>query len=96
MFLKKILKLKNVIEKEKAKSSYTVNLIFKELFEKNTSEEDYRILLDEDDYLKIYKSYYYLIFAQESGAKIYQFLYFTENCPHFFIWLFADGYLQKE
>lgn len=64
VFLKKILKLKNVIEKEKAKSSYTVNLIFKELFEKNTSEEDYRILLDEDDYLKIYKSYYYLIFAQ--------------------------------
>ena len=56
VFLKKILKLKNVIEKEKAKSSYTVNLIFKELFEKNTSEEDYRILLDEDDYLKIYKS----------------------------------------
>lgn len=62
--LKKILRLKEVIEKEKAKSSYTINVIFKELFEKNMPEEQYRIMLDESDYLKLHKNYYYLILAQ--------------------------------
>lgn len=46
-FLKKILQLKEVIDKEKAKNQYTTGLIFEDLFKKNAAEENYKKILDQ-------------------------------------------------
>ncbi len=64
-FLRKILKLKEEIGKEKAKNQYTTGIIFEELFKKNMPEENYRLILDENDYIRIHKNYYYIILAQK-------------------------------
>lgn len=64
-FLKKILQLKEVIDKEKAKNQYTTGLIFEDLFKKNAAEENYKKILDQNEYIRIHKKYYYLILAQK-------------------------------
>jgi two-component system, response regulator YesN len=64
-FLKKILNLKEEIDKEKAKSQYTTGIIMEELFNKNTPEEHYKLILDENDYIRIHKKYFYIILAQK-------------------------------
>lgn len=46
ILLKKILKLKEDIEKERSKNRYTTGLILEELFEKNTDEKTYKDILD--------------------------------------------------
>lgn len=57
-FLRKILKLKEEIIKEKAKKQYTITAILEELFRKNISEEVYKDILDENDYIGLHKKYY--------------------------------------
>ena len=64
-FLRKILKLKEEIIKEKAKKQYTITAILEELFRKNISEEVYKDILDENDYIGLHKKYYYIIVLKE-------------------------------
>jgi len=65
-FLQKILKLKEDIEKEQAKNQYTMDIILEALFKKNIPEEQYKNILDEGDYIRINKRYYYLILAKNT------------------------------
>ena len=69
-FLRKILKLKEEIIKEKAKKQYTITAILEELFRKNISEEVYKDILDENDYIGLHKKYYYIIVSQRKVPKI--------------------------
>lgn len=69
-FLRKILKLKEEIIKEKAKKQYTITAILEELFRKNISEETYKDILDENDYIGLHKKYYYIIVSQRKVPKI--------------------------
>ncbi len=62
-FLQKILGLKEEIQKECAKNQYTTNMILESLFLKNEPEEHYKSILDENEYIRIHKRYYYLILA---------------------------------
>ncbi len=68
-FLKKILQLKEIIRKEKAKNQYTIGLIFDDLFKKNAEEENYQRILDEDEYISIHKKYLYVIAAQKIAPR---------------------------
>lgn len=68
-FLKKILQLKEIIRKEKAKNQYTIGLIFEDLFKKNAEEENYQRILDEDEYISIHKKYLYVIAAQKIAPR---------------------------
>lgn len=72
LFLKKILQLKKEIEKERSKNQYTTGVILEELFHKNTEEENYKEILDENDYIRIQKKYYYLILTKKTAPR---FLY---------------------
>lgn len=63
-FLQKILGLKEEIQKECAKNQYTINMILESLFMKNEPEEHYKNILDENEYIRIHKRYFYLIFAK--------------------------------
>lgn len=69
ILLNKILKLKNEIEKEHSRNQYTTGLILKELFEKSLEEENYKDILDESEYIKIYKKYYYLILTKKTVPR---------------------------
>lgn len=64
-FLKKMLNLKEEIDKEKNKNRYTINAILEELFQKNTKEEHYKNLLEENEYIKIHKKYNYVVLAKK-------------------------------
>lgn len=64
IFLNKILKLKNRIEKEQQKQRYTQKAIFKEIFLKNKEEKDYREMLSDTDYISLHKKYHYLILTR--------------------------------
>lgn len=80
VLLKKILKLKEEIEKEHSKNHYTTSMILQELFHKNTDESQYKEILDEDEYIKIQKKYYYLIIARKSAPRfIYEYLSYEEE-----------------
>lgn len=68
-FLKKILKLKELIEKEHSKNHYTTSMILQELFQKSTDEMQYKEILDDDDYIKIQKKYFYIILAEKSAPS---------------------------
>jgi YesN/AraC family two-component response regulator len=75
MFLKKILKLKEEIEKERSKNQYTTSVILEELFYKNTEEQKYKDMLDENEYIRIHKKYYYLILAKKTAPRfVYDFI----------------------
>lgn len=63
-FLQKILGLKEEIQKECAKNQYTTNMILESLFLKNEPEEHYKNILDENEYIRIHKKYYYVILAK--------------------------------
>lgn len=90
-FLKKILKLKDETDKEKAKSSYTRAVILKELFKKNIPEESYKLMLDDNDYYYIQKSYYYLILTQHTAPRfIYQYIPQKETPLASFEFQFSD------
>lgn len=65
IFLKKMLKLKEEIDKEKNKNRYTINAILEELFQKSTKEEHYKNLLEENEYIKLHKKYNYIILAKK-------------------------------
>ena len=77
-FLKKILKLKEEIDKEKAKNEYTLGVILETLFKKNVPEEHYKRMLDETDYIRLHKKYYYMILAEKNPPKFLE-KYFTQN-----------------
>lgn len=64
IFLNKILKLKDKIEKEQQKQRYTQKAIFKEIFLKNKEEKDYREMLSDTDYISLHKKYHYLVLAR--------------------------------
>lgn len=69
-FLKKLLNLKEKIDKENAKRKYTISMILEEIFKKkNVREESYREMLDEDDYIRIRKKYYYVILLRRTKPR---------------------------
>lgn len=68
-FLKKLLRIKKEIEKENAKNLYTTGIILEELFKKNISEDKYKMILDENEYIKLYKKYCYIIVAKKIAPK---------------------------
>ena len=69
IFLDKILKLKKEIEKEQSRNQYTTSIILEELFHKGVIEEKYKDILDEGEYIKICKKYYYLILAKKIAPR---------------------------
>lgn len=69
IFLQKILKIKDKIEKEKQKKLYTENVIFKELFLNRTEEKKYRNILSEAEYIRLHKKYYYLLVTQKQAPR---------------------------
>ena len=69
VFLSKILKLKEKIEKEHQKQRYTQKAIFKELFLKNKEEKEYKEILSDTDYISLHKKYHYLILARRRIPK---------------------------
>lgn len=64
LFLAKILKIKEKIEKEQEKKQYTESMIFKELFLKNVEEKKYKGILGEAEYVHLHKKYYYVVLSQ--------------------------------
>lgn len=75
MFLKKILKLKEDIKKERSKNRYTTGVILEEIFLKNTEEKQYKEMLDENEYIQIHKKYYYLILTKKAAPRfVYKFI----------------------
>lgn len=70
IFLQKVLGLKETIIKEKSKRQYTTSKILEELFHKNAEEEKYKNLLEENEYIKLFKRYYYLIISENTIMKI--------------------------
>lgn len=64
-FIKKILNLKEEINKEKAKDQFTISSILEEIFQKNVPEERYRKILDENDYIRLHKKYYFILLNQK-------------------------------
>ena len=69
VFLQKILKIKDKIEKEKQKKIYTENVIFKEIFVNRTEEKKYRNILSEAEYIRLHKKYYYLLVTQKQAPR---------------------------
>lgn len=87
MFLKKLLKLKEEIEKERSKNQYTTSVILEELFHKNTDEQKYKGMLDENEYIRIHKKYYYLMLAKKTAPRfVYDYISVqsdsNELCEH--------------
>ena len=75
VLLKKLLQLKEEIEKERSKNQYTTSVILEELFYKNTEEQKYKNMLDENEYIRIHKKYYYLILAKRAAPRfVYDFI----------------------
>ncbi|MFA7532869.1 MAG: hypothetical protein WCY46_00920, partial [Tissierellaceae bacterium] len=80
LFLKKILKLKEKIEKEQSKNQYTTSMILQELFLKNSAEQNYKGILDENEYIRIHKKYYYLILTQKNAPRfLYEYISWSPN-----------------
>lgn len=71
MFLAKILRIKEKIEKEKTKKQYTEGVIFKELFLNRREERAYKEILGEEEYIRLHKKYYYIVV---SCRKVPRFL----------------------
>ncbi len=69
VFLQKILKIKEKIEKEKQKNLYTENVVLKEIFLNKTDEKKYRNILSETEYIMLYKKYYYLCIIQKQAPR---------------------------
>lgn len=69
VFLSKILKLKEKIEKENQKQRYTQKAIFKDLFLKNKEEKEYKEILSDTDYISLHKKYHYLVLARRRIPK---------------------------
>lgn len=84
MFLKKILKLKEEIEKKRSKNQYTTSVILQELFHKNAEEQQYKEMLDENEYIRIHKKYYYLILTRKTAPRfVYEFISITNDSNAF-------------
>lgn len=71
MFLAKILRIKEKIEKEKQKKQYTEGVILKELFLNKREERAYKDILGEEEYIRLHKKYYYIVVSRR---KIPRFL----------------------
>lgn len=86
LFVTKILKIREKIEREQQKKQYTESMIFKELFLKNVEEKEYKGILGETEYIRLHKKYYYMILSQR---RIPRFLneYFPGLCQ--------EGYLDE-
>ena len=69
MGFKKNTKIKRRNYKRKAKKQYTITAILEELFRKNISEEVYKDILDENDYIGLHKKYYYIIVSQRKVRR---------------------------
>lgn len=69
LFLTKILKIKEKIEKEKQKKGYTESAIFKELFSGRHEERYYRELLGEKEYVRLHKKYCYMIVSRRKAPS---------------------------
>lgn len=69
IFLKRILKLKEEIEQVQSKNQYTTSVIMQELFQKNINEQKYKEILDENEYMKIHKKYYYLMIKRQEAPN---------------------------
>lgn len=69
IFLSKILRIKEKIEKEQQKKQYTESVIFKELFTKNIEEKEYKEMLGETEYIRLHKKYYYMILSQKQVPR---------------------------
>ncbi|MFA9464584.1 MAG: response regulator [Velocimicrobium sp.] len=80
-FLKKILKLKEAINKEQAKNQYTLGIILEELFKKNALEENYKFMLEENDYIRIHKKYYYILLSQKISPRFLEQYLSQNNIP---------------
>jgi YesN/AraC family two-component response regulator len=84
VFLKKILQLKEVIEKECSKTQYTTGIILEELFRKNIEETHYKEMLDENEYIHIHKKYFYMIFTAKGAPRfLYEFINPKKEEPEF-------------
>ncbi len=66
LFLAKILRIKEKIEKEQQKKQYTEGVIFKELFFNKREEREYKDILGEEDYIRLHKKYYYMIISRRT------------------------------
>ena len=69
LFLAKILRIKEKIEKEKQKKQYTEGVIFKELFFNKREEREYKDILGEEDYIRLHKKYYYMIISRRKVPR---------------------------
>jgi len=83
-FLRKIMKLKEDIEKEQAKNQYTMDIILEALFKKDIPEEQYKHILDEGEFIRINKRYYYLILAKNTIPEFMELYIATETKQNFF------------
>lgn len=63
IFLKKLIQIKEKIVKEQQKARYTVNTMLREIFEQDVDEKGYRDILNEEQYSRLQKGYYYLVSA---------------------------------
>lgn len=80
-FLKKILNLKEVIHKEKAKDQYTISSILEEIFQKDQPEERYKKILSENAYIRLHKKYYFLLLNQKVIPRFLEKYISREEMP---------------
>lgn len=63
MFLTKLLRIKEKIEKENQKKQYTESVILKELYFNKQEERAYKEILGEEEYIRLHKKYYYILIS---------------------------------
>ncbi|MBQ8506852.1 MAG: helix-turn-helix domain-containing protein [Clostridia bacterium] len=61
IFLDKLMKIKEKIERERQKIRYTGNAVFREIFEDGVDEKAYKDILNAAEYARLHKRYHYLI-----------------------------------
>lgn len=83
-FLKKVLQIREQIEREQKKKRYTANNIYKDLFQQKSEESEYRNILAESEYIALHKKYYYTIVRQRDLPEFFEESIFgTENEDYF-------------
>lgn len=96
IFLSKILKIKEKIEKERQKNQYTEGTIFKELFTRNTEEKEYKDILSETEYIRLHKKYYYIILHQKKIPVFLEEYFSGINSENYMDEMSLKSLLQKQ
>lgn len=61
VFLKKLIQIRNKIERERQKKRYTTSVVFREIFSLSAEEKQYKDILSMEEYERLFRRYSFLI-----------------------------------